>query len=72
MNWVKSLKKSVQEYFANRRKAKENKKKAKESQSALARIRQAGEDRDKSLEEALTPEELARLGYKPKQKKVKK
>jgi hypothetical protein len=36
--------------------------------SALEQIRQAGADRDASLEEALTPEELAKLGYKKKVK----
>jgi len=68
MSWVTDLKKSVQAYFAKR---KEAKRKAAE-QTVVGKIIKAKQDRDKSLEEALTPEELARLGYKPKQKKVKK
>lgn len=34
--------------------------------SMVGKIRQAGEDRDKSLEEALDEKELKRMGYKRK------
>jgi isopropylmalate/homocitrate/citramalate synthase len=33
-------------------------------ESAVGKIRQAGKDRDASLEAALTPAELKKLGYK--------
>lgn len=44
-------------------------KKKPEDKSVIGKIKQAGEDRDSSLEEALTPEELAKIGYKKKKGK---
>ena len=44
-------------------------KESKKDESVVGKIKQAGEDRDSSLEEALTPKELEKLGYKPRKKK---
>ena len=44
-------------------------KEPKKDESVVSKIKQAGADRDSSLEEALSPDELAKLGYKPRKKK---